>query len=289
MTRATRFDVNECSEPFVGQWQRLVSMTNWEKGRIICQWRDALVAAGVVAAEYSDEAWSRRISGVSSQHVGRLRRVYRRFAAVYSDYEGLYWSHFNAALDWHDAEMWLEGAVQSGWSISQLKQERQRTLGGMEGDDQRVVDPDDHAAESEWQPPTRTVPSDPVEVRQPGSSSASVDAARRGGRRANDAQGRTKQEKSTSVDAAPQCVLTASESSGARQPSRAKHRPFAEIGPLPADLAEAMEAFKLAILHHKMAGWVEVASDRVLAALDALKELVRASADGSQRSAESTA
>jgi hypothetical protein len=50
-----------------------------------------------------------------------------------------------------------------------------------------------------------------------------------------------------------------------------------------------MEAFKLAILHHKMAGWVEVASDRVLAALDALKELVRASADGSQRSAESTA
>ena len=24
---------------FVGQWQRLVSTTNWDKGRIICQWR----------------------------------------------------------------------------------------------------------------------------------------------------------------------------------------------------------------------------------------------------------
>ena len=29
---------------FVGQWNRLVSTTNWEKGRIICQWRDALCA-----------------------------------------------------------------------------------------------------------------------------------------------------------------------------------------------------------------------------------------------------
>ena len=30
------------TQPFVGRWNRLVSTTNWEKGRIILQWREAL-------------------------------------------------------------------------------------------------------------------------------------------------------------------------------------------------------------------------------------------------------
>ena len=64
------------SQPYVGQWSRLVSTTNWEKGRIIVEWREALVSQGLPVAEYSDEAWGRLVGGVTGQHVGRLRRIF---------------------------------------------------------------------------------------------------------------------------------------------------------------------------------------------------------------------
>ena len=106
-----------------------MSTTNWEKGRIVAEWREALIEAAAPAAAYTDEAWSRRVGSVTPQHTGRLRRVYQRFASMREAYRGLYWSHFQAALDWDDAEMWLEGAVQNRWSISQMQGERSRTLG----------------------------------------------------------------------------------------------------------------------------------------------------------------
>ena len=43
--------VDRASDQFVGQWRRLVSTTNWEKGRIINEWRDALVASEAPASE----------------------------------------------------------------------------------------------------------------------------------------------------------------------------------------------------------------------------------------------
>src|SRR5690242_12902808 len=67
--------VDTASQPYVGRWQRLISTTNWEKGRIICQWRETVSAEGRLAAEYSDESWARLVGGVTPQHVGRLRRV----------------------------------------------------------------------------------------------------------------------------------------------------------------------------------------------------------------------
>ncbi|HMP07031.1 MAG TPA: hypothetical protein PJ982_11815, partial [Lacipirellulaceae bacterium] len=117
------------AEGFVGQWNRLVSTTNWEKGRIICQWREALEQSGAAVTEYSDEAWAQLVGGVSSQHVGRLRRVFQQFGSAFDQYEGLYWSHFQAALDWDDAEMWLEGAIHNRWSVSQMRGQRWETLG----------------------------------------------------------------------------------------------------------------------------------------------------------------
>ncbi len=51
-------------------------------------------------------------------------------------------------------------------------------------------------------------------------------------------------------------------------------RPFAELTELPGDLSEAFEAFKLAILHHKLDDWQQVAREDVLASLEALKQLV---------------
>jgi len=115
------------SKPFIGQWNTLVSTTNWDKGQIICLWRKQLEHEGVKANEYSDEAWSQLVGGVTPQHVGRLRRCYDRFGHVFGEYNGIFWSHFYAALDWDDAEMWLEGAVQNKWSVSGMRKERWET------------------------------------------------------------------------------------------------------------------------------------------------------------------
>ncbi len=126
--------IDETTRRYLGQWQRLVSTTNWDKGRILCAWRQSLQQSGAPAAEYSDEAWSRQVGTVTPQHVGRLRRTWERFGAVSNDYAGLYWSHFQAASDWPDAEMWLEGAVQSDWSVLQMRQQRATALGLVEAD-----------------------------------------------------------------------------------------------------------------------------------------------------------
>ena len=122
--------IERASSEYLGRWNRLISTTNWEKGRIVAEWREALINAGAAAAAYSDEAWSRCVGNVTPQHTGRLRRVYQRFASMRDTYAGLYWSHFQAALDWDDAEMWLEGAVQNRWSIAHMQDERSRTFGG---------------------------------------------------------------------------------------------------------------------------------------------------------------
>ena len=122
--------VVEASAQYVGRWNVLVSTTNWEKGRIICQWRAALQEADAPAAAYTDDAWSRQVGNVTPQHVGRLRRVFERFGQVYEQYDGLYWSHFQMAVEWPDAEMYLEGAVQNGGSVSQMRHQRWEALGG---------------------------------------------------------------------------------------------------------------------------------------------------------------
>ena len=60
------------ADEFVGRWQSLISTTNWEKGRIISQWRAASIAAGNDATHHSDEVWASRVGGVTAPHVGRL-------------------------------------------------------------------------------------------------------------------------------------------------------------------------------------------------------------------------
>jgi len=134
--------IAEPSQPFVGSWQSLISQTNWEKGKIVFEWRTNLKEAGVDNRLCSDPAWSRLVGEVTPQHVGRLRRTWERFGQVQQDYDRLYWSHFFAALDWDDAEMWLEGAVQNRWSVSKMRYQRWETMGqlkGQEPSDQEIV------------------------------------------------------------------------------------------------------------------------------------------------------
>lgn len=248
------------SQPFVGQWTQLVSSTNWEKGRIIRQWREALIAAAAPAAEYSDDAWARRVGSVTGQHVGRLRRVSERFGEVHADYSGLYWSHFHAALDWDDAEMWLEGAVQSRWSVSRMRRQRWEATGAVESqrpnDDEIVVaDTDEDVDASDAQ-----------------------DASAAG--RTGDAEERNQRPVPEGPDFGdePSPAESDGEALGENISSESAEfvRPFENLSELPADLADAFEHFKLAVLRHKTDGWSQIARDDVLAVLDALKELALA-------------
>ena len=243
------------AEPFVGRWQTLESTTNWEKGRIIAEWRAELQASEAAVTQYSDEAWATLVGNVTSQHVGRLRRVHGRFGEVYQQYDRLYWSHFQAALEWQDAEMWLEGAVQNKWSISQMRAQRWETV----GDD--AVMPDADAISDGGETPGWSEPSSP----QGGSYSTAAP---------DDANGESV---GTSTAAASDASLDASDTDREINASETKPlRPFEDLPELPDDLADAFEQFKLAIVTHRLAGWQEAALNDVLASLEALKRLASA-------------
>lgn len=258
----------ETSLEFLGQWHRLVSTTNWEKGRIICAWRQALIDSGASWQEYSDEAWSRRVSNVSSQHVGRLRRVYEQFGQQRETYPGLYWSHFQAAIDWPDAEMWLEGALQSDWSISEMRRQRAETLGLAAAEQTEPV------AEAETDEDYSPAEGQVVDVHEPGTgSTGSQGAAHSSGPNFADGRDFGDESQAVATETAEEAVSLAAEPAPAV-------RPFEQLPDLPADVSEAFESFKLAILHHKLAGWSEIGCRDLVAALESLKQLALAPSEG---------
>ncbi len=251
--------LDTASLPFVGRWNQLVSSTNWEKGRIISQWREALVDSDAPATEYSDEAWSRRVGGVTGQHVGRLRRVFQRFGQSREDFAGLYWSHFQAALDWDDAEMWLEGAVQSSWSVSQMRHQRWDAMGALDEDrpeDDEIVT---NELDEDFEPATNEPPST--------REMSTTDDVQLGAR----AEGPDFGDSDSSDNSEPGAAVYAGDLDEATVEFV---RPFADLKDLPEDLAEAFEAYKLAILHHKMNQWDEISREDVLGSLESLKQLV---------------
>jgi len=224
----------DASTEYVGRWNRLVSTTNWQKGEIIRQWREALKEAGAPPEDYTDEVWGRRVGGVSPQHVGRLRRVHERFGEVFEQYRGLYWSHFHAALDWPDAEMYLEGAVQNGWSVTRMRDQRRKLV--------RAVEPqaEEHLPSS-------------ADRQLPKTISETVGEVRGAGRTSDDEPEYNP----------PGAVLSAAPPA----------RPFESLPPLPPDVGEAFELMKLAILAHKASGWREISRHDLLSLLDALRRL----------------
>jgi hypothetical protein len=248
----------ETSTEYVGRWNRLISTTNWEKGRIVCQWREALRQAGAPAASSTDDAWSRQVGGVTPQHVGRLRRAYERFGDVFEQYPGLYWSHFQAACDWPDAEMYLEGAVRSGWSVSQMRDQRWEAMGGPP--ELKPRDADIVVAELDEDAPAGNDGPLPVTISESlgevhGTQDVYGDEPRACGEDDGDVSARV-----PPVADAPL-------------------RPFEALPPLPADLNEAFELMKLAILNHKVSGWQEIACDGVLSVLESLRQLALAPAE----------
>ncbi|GAB5406379.1 MAG: hypothetical protein Aurels2KO_46100 [Aureliella sp.] len=249
----------ELSAEFVGRWSTLISTTNWEKGRIIIQWREALMGSESPAAAYSDEAWSRRVGGVSAQHVGRLRRVAERFGDEYKTYEGIYWSHFLAALEWDDAEMWLEGAVQSGWSVSQMRRTRWESMGGKP--EEKPVEAEVAAAsmDEDYEPLSAV---DEKDAELGDSTRAVAEGPRADGPDFGDEDEFSPDASKSSEDSDDAAWDT--------QPGD-EEKPFASLPSLPVDLAEAVEQFKLGIIRHRADQWSEVSQADVLKALEALK------------------
>ena len=257
--------VVEASTEYVGRWNRLISTTNWEKGRIVSEWRAALQQADAPATSYTDDAWSQQVGGVTPQHVGRLRRVYERFAEAYEQYPGLYWSHFQAALDWSDAEMYLEGAVQNDWSVAQMRNQRWEAMGdepAMQPQEADIVaselDEDVSIHDDSPLPATISESTGEVHGTEDFSEYDESEAAPFDGG------------DSSTSDA----MAAASDA-----PSPPLLRPFESLPPLPADLKEAFEMMKLAILAHKVCSWTEIARDDVLSVLESLKQLALAPAE----------
>ena len=252
--------VDEASMPFVGKWHTLNSTTNWEKGRIISSWREAKKEAGEEVSAFSDEAWAQLVGEVTSQHVGRLRRVFDRFGKNFTDYASLYWSHFHVSLDWEDAEPWLEGAQGQGWSVAGMRRQRDEAHGKSgegqviesriagsdletvgDGELATVANPDaDEEASADWT----------------GSEGGSSDSSDRSAESDDET---ASSDEELNMQAA-----------GKTMP---KVRPFEEIADLPDDLADAFEAMKLAILHHKISGWEKISEEEVVSSLIALQQL----------------
>jgi len=254
--------IDSTSEQFLGQWKRLVSTTNWEKGEIILGWRQALIDAEAPVSDYSDEAWSRRVGNVTPQHVGRLRRVFERFGLTREDYDGLFWSHFQAALDWEDAELWLEGAVQNDWSISEMRHKRWETRGELAEEEPSASD---ESGEAPWDEDAEAVDAGEVTT---GTMETARDPER--GDSSNDDEDDDDAEADDSDNAE-----AGGYASGAAA-SSAPVRPFAALPPLPPDVNDAFEAYKLCILRHKMGGWQDISLEDMVMSLEALKQLTLA-------------
>ena len=154
--------------------------------------------------------------------------------------------------------------MQNGWSISHMRHERWETLGTLDGQ----------------QPGDDVVSSELDEDFEPGSDAAS--AGREVSRSMSDVQSGPREE---GPDFGEEGPSVSDVGSGDHGPALGRTvdspgeglvdyvRPFAELTDLPDDLSAAFEAFKLAILHHKLDNWQQISRDDVLASLEALKQL----------------
>lgn len=248
---------SQASIKHIGRWRELVSTTNWEKGKIITEWRQDLIDGGAAQMEYSDEAWSQLVGDVTSQHVGRLRRVHERFHATWPSYEGLYWTHFLAALDWDDAEMWLEGALQNHWSVSKMRLQRWETLGSA---------PDEEPLDSQIVSDESVV--DPI-LNEDRSDLTIEDVASLGSAGASKTSDATKNDKKKTVS---DSGIIIEEISGYATELPAE--PLESLDDFPDDFVDAFEDFRHVILDYKRNGWKEIKREDVVQSLDSLRLIV---------------
>ena len=272
LTEQQEEQFDDCSRSFVGQWNQLISTTNWDKGEIIHQWRSSLEDSGLPAASYTDDRWSKTVGSVTPQHVGRLRRTYSRFGHVSKQYTGLFWSHFYAALDWDDAELWLEGAVQNGWSVSQMRNQRWETMGKVPAERPQITDIVVTEAEEEAEALT-------LSGRVSNNQGAVAEGPIYEGPDFGDADDPSRATSQRMGDAEPDSSVPFGEATESGMAGAARIRPFESFTDLPDDLSDASSMFKIAIIRHKADQWQEISREEVVGLLDALKQLTVAASE----------
>ena len=266
--------INEIAVEFIGFWNRLISQTNWEKGKVIYSWRTRLVEAGLPRSVYSDEAIAQRIGGISSQHVGRLRRVYEKFGADDApwrgeEYKSLYWSHFQAALDWDDAPRWLKKASVEALSVAQMRIARWEEYGAPA--DRKPKESDIVASEPDEDVNPRNDSQAEFLDTVPVALSEEKDEAKKSA---------APEETPSPDDEKPENSALL-EAKGSDEPWTSPVAPTGEIlramgdfPALPDDLARPIAELKEAILNHKVSGWADVSQNDLLVWLGSLRGLV---------------
>ena len=255
--------IEEVSSDFISSWNRLISMTNWEKGKLIHNWRTKLMENKLPRQVYSDESLAKRLGNVSAQHIGRLRRVYDRFHETFEKFTGLYWSHFQAVLDWDDAEDWLVDASENQWSVAAMRLQRWEAIGSPVG--QKPNDAD-------------IIMSEPDEDVNPYNDSDTV----LDGNRKSVEPNRDKDKKKKDNNGNSGGGSSSGSSGGGSNDNdlgnfSSPAEAFAQMKQmkdLPEDLREAFEQLKVVILSHKVSGWREVDPQRILTFLNAMKVVV---------------
>jgi hypothetical protein len=161
--------------------------------------------------------------------------------------------------------MWLEGAVQSGWSVARMRQQRWETLGRVEADKPRDGDIRSSELDEDFVAGGETARSKEA----PGALTGKYEEVQ--GPRLEGPDFGNDEEASSSRTNSPG---TEWESSASTTVDLV--RPFENLPQLPDDLADAFEGFKLALLHHKTDGWRQISLGDALRTLDALKALAEA-------------
>ena len=279
--------IDEIASEFVGFWNRLVSQTNWEKGKVIHSWRTKLIEAGLPRRIYSDESIAQRIGNVSPQHVGRLRRVYERFGAS-EPLPNLFWSHYQAALDWEDADDWLQKASDEKLSVAQTRIARWEKYG---------APPARKPKESEIiaeEPDADVNPFNDSDADFGAFDPGDADDFPRsnGGRREYESGDETieptegelggdkeKKAKKGKNDAEVDLGEFEGddepwESEPTRQSTADVLDGMSKLDPIPTDFAEPFEALKVAIMTRKLAAWDDVQPVQIAAYLSAMKRLL---------------
>jgi hypothetical protein len=249
------------SQDYAGRWHRLVSTTNWEKGKIISHWRKALVDAGADPTQYRDEVWAQGVGGLTPHHASRLRRVHERFGETQATYSGLFWTHFLVALDWEDAELWLEGASRTPWSVSQMKKARWEARGKLESELPEATI--EVAEESELEERAGMEEAVSAEVDPQLKDRIGTSGPRNDGPDFGDWD----QEAVGAVDDDESIADLDSESVAAISP-------FASIRGLPDDVLEAAESLKLSLIRHRSSGWSHMEKKDFQRLLDAFQKLL---------------
>ena len=257
--------IDEIASEYVGFWNLLVSKTNWEKGKVIHSWREKLREAKLPRRVYSDDAIATRIGNVSPQHVGRLRRVYERFGSE-PTLPGLYWSHYQAALDWEDADEWLKKASDEKLSVAQTRVARWEKMGAKLQSKPREED---------------IVSAEPDEDVNPfnDSNADGFVAVNETQTTLEDAE----KEKSKKPKKQKKNENPLGEYAGEVEPWESSENDFtttevldaiSKLEPLPSELADAFESFKCAILSQKVMEWHDVTPLLVAQYLSELKRLL---------------